>query len=48
MFRLGWSAEKCLDEINTGKGVKMSRKLVPYFKYVLPVLTLAVLIYGLL
>ena len=33
---------------NTGSGLKMSRKLKPYFQFVLPVLILIILIQGLL
>ncbi len=35
-------------ELNTGSGLKMSRKLKPYFQFVLPVLILIILIQGLL
>ena len=43
-----WGAEKYLEEVNTGKGIKMSRRLIPYFKYVLPIMTFYVLIRGLI
>ena len=46
-WKFGWGAEKYLEEVNTGKGIRMSRHLIPYFKYVLPALTLIVLIRGL-
>jgi len=38
-WKFGWGAEKYLEEVNTGKGIRMSKRLIPYFKYVLPVLT---------
>lgn len=47
-WKFGWGAEKYLEEVNTGKGIKMSRHLIPYFKYVLPVLALIVFIRGLI
>ena len=46
-WRFGWGSEKYLEEANTGKGIRVSGRLVPYFKYVLPVLTLYILIKGL-
>ncbi len=45
-WRFGWGAEKYLEEANTGKGRKMSRIMIPYFKYVLPVLILILMIRG--
>ena len=45
-WRFGWGAEKYLEEVNTGKGIRMSRYLIPYFKYVLPILVIVVLIRG--
>jgi len=47
-WKFGWGAEKYLEEANTGKGARISRHLIPYFKYVLPVLTLIVMIRGLI
>ena len=47
-WRFGWGAENYLEEANTGKGIKVSAYLVPYFKYVLPALALIVLIRGLI
>ncbi|MBQ3967514.1 MAG: sodium-dependent transporter [Lachnospiraceae bacterium] len=46
VYRFGWGADKYLAEVNTGNGIKMSRKLIPYFKYVLPLLILVILISG--
>lgn len=44
----GWGFDNYIEEVNTGSGLKMSRKLKPYFKFVLPVLILIILIQGLL
>ena len=44
----GWGFEKYLDEANTGKGLNISKKLKPYFQFVLPVLILFILIQGLI
>ena len=46
--KYGWGADKFLEETNTGKGMKMSPKLIGYFKYVLPVLIILILISGLI
>lgn len=46
--KFGWGAEKYLEEVNTGEGVKMSRHLIPFFKYVLPILILVIIITGLM
>ena len=44
----GWGADNYLKEVNTGKGIRMSRKLLGYYRYVLPILILVILISGLL
>ncbi len=44
----GWGFDNYIEEVNTGSGLKMSRKLKPYFQFVLPVLILIILIQGLL
>ena len=44
----GWGFDRYLEEANTGRGVKLSPKLKPYFQFVLPVLILVILIQGLL
>lgn len=44
----GWGFDKYIEEVNTGSGIKMSKKLKPYFQFVLPVLILAILITGLI
>ena len=46
--KFGWGADKYLEETNTGKGIKMSKYLVPYFKFVLPLLILVIIIKGLI
>ena len=33
----GWGFDNYIEEVNTGSGLKMSRKLKPYFQFVLPV-----------
>ena len=32
----GWGFDKYIDEANTGSGLKISRKLKPYFQFILP------------
>lgn len=44
----GWGFEKYLEEANTGKGIKISRALKPYFQFILPILILVIFIQGLL
>lgn len=44
--KYGWGFDKYLDEVNTGKGMKMPRWIKPYFQYVLPLLILFVFIKG--
>lgn len=44
----GWGFDNYIEEVNTGSGLKMSRKLKSYFQFVLPVLILIILIQGLL
>ena len=43
----GWGFDKYLDEVNTGKGIKLPRWLKPYFQFVLPILILVILVTGL-
>ena len=45
--KYGWGADKYLEEVNTGKGLKIRKVLVPFFKYVLPVLILVIIVTGL-
>lgn len=44
----GWGFDKYLAEANTGEGVKLSPKLKWYFRLVVPVLILVILVQGLL
>lgn len=44
----GWGFEKYLEEANTGKGIKISHALKPYFQFILPILILVIFIQGLL
>ena len=43
----GWGFDQYLEEANTGKGLKLSKRLKYYFRFVLPVLILVILIQGL-
>lgn len=45
--RWGWGFDKYLEEVNTGKGVKLSRILRPYFTYVIPCIIVVILVLGL-
>lgn len=42
----GWGFDNYIEECNTGKGIKISRKLKPYFQFVLPILILIILFQG--
>lgn len=44
----GWGFDKYIDEANTGAGLKISRKLKPYFQFILPLLILFIFIQGLI
>ena len=44
----GWGFDNYLREANTGKGLKISPKLKNYFRFVLPILILVILIQGLI
>lgn len=43
----GWGFENYLEEANTGKGMKMPKGLKYYFRFVLPIMILVILIQGL-
>lgn len=43
----GWGFDRYLEEANTGEGLKLSKYLKYYFRFVLPVLILIILIQGL-
>ena len=44
----GWGFEKYCEEANTGDGIKISKKLKPYFQFILPILMVFILIQGLI
>ena len=46
--RRGWGFDRYLAECNTGEGMKMSRRLRPYFQFVLPLLIVIILVGGLI
>ena len=46
--RWGWGFDHYLKEANTGAGPKLPRWLRPYFRYVLPVLIVIILVQGLI
>ena len=43
----GWGFDKYLEEANTGRGFKVSRKLKMYFQFILPILIIFILVQGL-
>jgi len=43
----GWGFDKYMEEANTGSGIKLPKQLKFYFKYLLPILILVILITGL-
>lgn len=46
--RFGWGFDRYLEEVNTGEGMKMPVFLKTYFRFVLPVLILLILLQGLI
>ena len=46
--RWGWDFDHYLEEANTGAGPKLPRWLRPYFRYILPVLIVIILVQGLI
>lgn len=48
VLKAGWGFDKYIEETNTGEGIKMSPKLKNYFRFVLPVLILIIVIGGLM
>ena len=42
--RYGWGAKNFLNEVNAGKGAKFPKFMVPYMKYVLPVIIIAIFV----
>ena len=47
-YKFGWGFDNFREEANTGKGVVIGKGLVRYFKFVLPLLILFILISGLI
>lgn len=47
-YKFGWGFDNFRREANTGKGVKLGKGPVYYFKFVLPLLILFILISGLI
>ncbi len=47
VLKSGWGFDRYLEEVNTGKGMKMSGKIKFYFQWILPILILFILIRGL-
>jgi len=46
--KYGWGFDNYINEVNSGEGLKVSSKLSWYFKYVLPVIIIFLVIYGLI
>lgn len=44
----GWGFDSYIEEVNTGKGIKLAKWLKRYFQFVLPLLILIILLNGLL
>ena len=45
--KYGWGFDKYLEECNTGAGVKTSKAFSFYFKFILPLLIIFILVQGL-
>ena len=46
--KYGWGFDNYLEEVNSGKGIKLSRAVRVYFKYVIPAVMLFLIIYGII
>lgn len=46
--RIGFGFDNLLEEANTGKGLKLKKWMRPYMSYVLPVIMLVILVFGIL
>ncbi len=46
--RFGWGFDRYMEECNQGEGLTFSKKLKPYFQFVLPVLIIVIIIQGLI
>ena len=47
-YKFGWGFDNYRAEANTGKGIKIGKGMVYYFKFILPILILFILISGLI
>jgi len=47
MWKWGWGQKNFIEEANTGKGMKVKKWMIPYMKYVLPLIIIFVFILGL-
>ena len=47
-MKYGWGFENYLKEVNTGKGLKLSRHFAFYFKFILPIFVGILLTYGII
>lgn len=45
--RFGWGFDNYIKEVNSGKGILLSPKLKNYFRFILPILILVILVQGL-
>lgn len=46
--RFGWGFDRYMEECNQGEGLKFSKRLKPYFQFVLPVLIILIIVQGLI
>ncbi len=46
--KYGWGFDKYIEEVNSGKGIKFTKGLKLYFKYVIPAVLLFLIVYGIL
>ena len=46
-FKFGWGFDKYIEECNTGDGIKLKKGFAFYFKFILPILILIIIIQGL-
>lgn len=46
--RWGWGSDRYFEECNTGKGLRFSKLLKPYFQFILPLMIVFILVHGLI
>ncbi len=46
--KFGWGFDRYMEECNQGEGLKFSKKLKPYFQFVLPALIILIIVQGLI